>query len=53
VLFFSDQSPKANLLVVDRDIMEVELAFSGLELSDVDVEVPDRISLELFQHDPP
>jgi hypothetical protein len=32
---------------IDRDI-EVELAFSGLELSDVDVEIADRISLELF-----
>ena len=32
---------------IDGDI-EVELAFSGLELSDVDVEIADRISLELF-----
>ena len=32
---------------IDRDI-EVELAFGGLELGDVDVEIADRISLELF-----
>ena len=32
---------------IDGDV-EVELAFSGLELSDVDVEIADRISLELF-----
>ena len=28
--------------------IEVELAFSGLDLGDVDVEIADRISLELF-----
>ena len=33
---------------IDGDV-EVELAFSGLELSDVDVEIADRISLELFR----
>ena len=32
---------------IDSDI-EIELAFSGLELSDVDMEIADRISLELF-----
>ena len=32
---------------IDSDI-EVELAFGGVELSDVDVEIADRISLELF-----
>ena len=32
---------------IDGDV-EVELAFSGLELSNVDVEVADRVSLELF-----
>lgn len=32
---------------IDRDI-EVELAFGGLELGDIDVEIADRISLELF-----
>lgn len=31
---------------IDGDV-EVELAFSGLELSNVDVEIADRISLEL------
>jgi hypothetical protein len=28
--------------------IEVELAFSGLELGDVDVEIADRISLEFL-----
>ena len=32
---------------IDGDV-EVELAFSGLDLSDVDVEIADWISLELF-----
>lgn len=32
---------------IDGDV-EVELAFSGLEVSNVDVEIADRISLELF-----
>lgn len=32
---------------IDRHV-EVELAFGGLELGDVDVEIADRISLELF-----
>ena len=32
---------------IDGDI-EVELAFSGLDLSEFDVEIADRISLELF-----
>jgi hypothetical protein len=32
---------------IDSDI-EVELAFSGLDLSEIDVEIADRISLELF-----
>ena len=32
---------------IDGDV-EVELAFSGLELCNVDVEVADRVSLELF-----
>ena len=32
---------------IDGDV-EVELAFSSLEFSDVDVEITDRISLELF-----
>jgi resolvase-like protein len=32
---------------IDGDV-EVELAFSGLQLSDVDVEIADRISLELL-----
>jgi hypothetical protein len=32
---------------IDGDV-EVELAFGGLELSDVDVEIADRISLNFF-----
>ena len=36
---------------IDGDV-EVELAFSGLELSNVDVEVADRVSLELFLRRP-
>ncbi|MGY4498032.1 hypothetical protein ACVWYH_001963 [Bradyrhizobium sp. GM24.11] len=44
----SDQLHEGELAgVIDSDV-EVELTFSGLELSDVDVEIADRISLELF-----
>lgn len=32
---------------IDRDV-EAELTFGGLELSDVDVDITDRISLEFF-----
>lgn len=44
----SDQLHEGELTgAIDGDV-EVELAFSGLELSNVDVEIADRISLERF-----
>jgi hypothetical protein len=43
-----DQSDEGELAgAIDSDI-EVELAFRGLDLSDVDVEIADRIGFELF-----
>ena len=43
-----DQSHEGELAGTINGYIEVELAFSGLDLGDVDVEIADRVSLELF-----
>ena len=43
-----NQSHKGELAGTINGYIEVELAFSGLDLGDVDVEIADRICLELF-----
>ena len=43
-----NQSHKGELAGTINGYIEVELAFSGLDLGDVDVEIADRIRLELF-----
>ena len=43
-----NQSHKGELAGTINGYIEVELTFSGLDLGDVDVEIADRIRLELF-----
>jgi hypothetical protein len=46
------QSDEGELAGGMDSYIEVELAFSGLDLSDVDVEIADRISFEVATFDP-
>src|SRR5262245_56478917 len=49
---FLTSCTNANLLVRSIANIEVELAFGGLDLGDVDVEIANRISLEPFLRGP-